>query len=85
MILGGTNVIAAERCSDTRIVDYGDSIDEVLAKCGKPIEIINYYNIFNQLVGQEFKYNLGEGKFPRYFYFDERGKVIRMRTGKERQ
>ena len=64
--------------SDSWNISYGDSMDEVVAKCGQPAKIIGYYNVFNVLVGQEFMYNLGSSQAPRYFYFDRSGKVTRM-------
>jgi hypothetical protein len=60
-------------------------MNEVLAKCGQPVKVIDYYNAFNQLVGQEFLYHLGAGQFPRYFYFDQSGRVTRMSIGGKRQ
>ena len=76
---------ADERCSESRNVSYGDSMKEVLSKCGQPVKLIYYYNALNQRVGQEFMYNLADGKFPRYFYFDQTGRVTRMSIGEKRQ
>lgn len=59
-----------ERYDDSHLACTGDPASKVKEKCGDPVRVINYYNVFNVLVEYEFVYTLGNGKFDRYFLFD---------------
>jgi len=75
---------AGEYCSSFRMISLGDQYEIVLSKCGNPSSQLVFENRFGVPVGLELTYNLGNGTYPRYFYFNKYGICTRIRVGNER-
>lgn len=92
--LGSTHANADFRCS-TRLVQVGDSMDEVLDKCGDPNRTFNHAVTYRRAVvgGYPYReeyaqqsyvdvwvYKLSRGQFSRSVIF-EQGEVIDIKLG----
>lgn len=75
---------AGEYCNSFRMISLGDQYEVVLSKCGNPSSYSVFENRFGVQVGIELRYNLGNGSYPRYFYFNKYGICNGIRVGNER-
>lgn len=86
MVAEGISLAECDRCDDSHLACTGDHVSKVVEKCGKPVEVIKYYNAFNVLVEYEYVYPLGGGKFDRYLRFDaSSGQLIGIGKSSERR
>jgi len=56
-LLGATAYAESFRCSESRLISYGDSMAQVLKNCGRPSESYELINGFNQVIGRRLIYN----------------------------
>lgn len=55
--IGVASAGSSFRCSESRLVSYGDKPDQVLKNCGRPSEMKELVNGFNQVIGTRWIYN----------------------------
>lgn len=78
------DISSSQYCNSFRMISLGDQYEIVLSKCGNPSNQVVFENRFGIPVGIELSYNLGNGTYPRYFYFNKYGICTKIRIGNER-